>query len=193
MKCSSKKDLRRQLLSYRRLLDQGTFQSRNASLLMRIKHVMDEHQHRRIHTFLPIRRNNEPDLQPLIDDIWQTQIPVVISQTDFDSKKMSHFIFDQNTRLVENDLGIPEPIGAFPTNLEEVDLIFIPLLAADRQGNRIGYGGGYYDRLLSETNDQIKKIGLSLSSPLDFIPFAENHDIPLDMCITPNEILRYHD
>ncbi len=83
-------------------------------------------------------------------------------------------------------MGIPEPSNAQKADFEEVDLVLVPLLAADKMGNRIGYGGGFYDRLLQ--NSKAAKIGLSLSTKLDKISQKEVWDIKLDGVLTPFEV-----
>ena len=115
---------------------------------------------------------------------------VIVSRTDFETKQMYHFYLNAEVELSVNHLGIPEPAG----NLEEalirdVDLMFIPLLIADKKGHRIGYGGGFYDRLLEETN--FVKVGLSLSPPIDEIQQTEDWDIPLDYLVTPFKTYNY--
>jgi 5-formyltetrahydrofolate cyclo-ligase len=68
-----------------------------------------------------------------------------------------------------------------------IDLVFIPLLACDLQGNRVGYGKGFYDRFLSKCRYDVKKIGLSFFDPVDKIEDVNVFDIPLDECITPKK------
>ena len=93
-------------------------------------------------------------------------------------------MFEENTRLAINKWGIPEPEDEPPVELKALDAVVIPLIISDKSGHRIGYGKGYYDRFLSNV-DVEHKIGVTLSPPLDCIPFSEAHDIPLTACIGP--------
>ena len=91
--------------------------------------------------------------------------------------------------LVEDDLGILSPTGA----VLEPNVIFTPLVAFDRQGNRIGYGKGYYDKALAtlalESSQPIRTIGLAYSwQELEDLPTAK-HDIPLDQIWTEKEVI----
>ncbi len=105
---------------------------------------------------------------------------------------MTHYRWSPDVVLKENKLGIPEPETVKLTSCDlKVDAILMPLVAIDRKGNRLGYGGGYYDRLLAEAPFSLKKIGLSLSGPFDGFDFVEPHDIRLDYCITPTEIISF--
>lgn len=104
---------------------------------------------------------------------------------------MIHYQYDTELRLLKNKFDIPEPIGGTVCHLSKVQWILVPLLAADRLGNRLGYGKGFYDRLLGDTQHKITKVGLSVGPLFDLFPFAEAHDIRLDYCITPFETIKY--
>ncbi len=145
-----------------------------------------------IHIYLPIKRNKEPDTFPVLKFLSDQQIPVVVSKTDFQRKEMIHFRYDKKIIFEENHLRIPEPVSGEVTSLEMVDVVLVPLVAADKKGNRVGYGGGYYDRLLQDTDQQVTKVGASLSYPFDLFPFTETHDVPLDYCITPFKVLNFN-
>ena len=177
------------MLQYRKLVDKAIYINRNELLCERVESFLEQTEFEKIHTFLSIKRNNEPDLSSLHKDLWANDVKVVISKTNFDRKEMKHYLFTDQTKLVKNEMQIPEPVGAVETPISDVDIIFIPLLLADQHGNRIGYGGGYYDRLLKETN--AIKIGLSLSGPVNKIIQTEEWDIPLNYLITPFKIHTY--
>ena len=68
--------------------------------------------------------------------------------------------------------------------------IKIPLLASDLNGNRVGYGGGYYDSFLINCKKS-KKIGVSLEEPINKIIDIDEFDIKLDYCITPKSIYKF--
>ena len=102
---------------------------------------------------------------------------------------MTHY-WHNDSLVFENDrFGIPTPVNGQPANTSEIDLVIIPLLAADKKGNRIGYGKGYYDRLLTEMRSDVLKIGVTLGPAFDHFTFAEPHDINLDYLITPFEVI----
>ncbi len=96
---------------------------------------------------------------------------------------MHHFHYTEQTMLEINSIGIPEPTAAKPADLSKVDLVLMPLLAADRNMNRIGYGGGFYDRLLKHTD--AKKVGLSLAPFCDQIQWVDPWDAPMDHVLIP--------
>jgi 5-formyltetrahydrofolate cyclo-ligase len=96
------------------------------------------------------------------------------------------FIKYEGQALIKNSLGIYEPQGE-KTN-QKPDICILPLLATDLNGNRLGYGGGYYDRFLKDEN--CIKAGLLYSFQIaDMLPVYKT-DIKLDILITENKIIR---
>lgn len=182
----SKSALRKGILQYRRLLAGQAYEQRNYQLLERLKAWLTEEQPGVIHLFLPMARNREPDLTSLIDWLDKRDIRTLTSKTNFEARTLTHFEINEKSVFENNHLGIPEPTHSKQSDLTHLDLLFIPLLAADKMGNRIGYGGGFYDRLLKETN--ARRIGLCLSPLLDEILQRDSWDEPLDIIITPTEI-----
>lgn len=67
----------------------------------------------------------------------------------------------------------------------------MPLLAYDKQGNRVGYGKGFYDKFLSQCKPNVVKIGLSFFEPEDLIEDIFENDVKLDVCITTLEIYNF--
>jgi 5-formyltetrahydrofolate cyclo-ligase len=88
----------------------------------------------------------------------------------------------------ENEYGITEPVGEEVIPAHELDLVLVPLLAFDKKGSRVGYGKGYYDRFLKKCNDNCLKIGLSYFDAVDEIEDTDEFDVPLDLCVTPQQV-----
>lgn len=91
--------------------------------------------------------------------------------------------FDGKENLCPGEgYAIPEPVGALFTDLKQIDLVLVPGVAFDREGNRLGRGKGYYDRILKQT--PAYKIGLCFDFQLlDCVP-TEEHDIKMDRVIS---------
>ncbi len=88
------------------------------------------------------------------------------------------------SRLELGAFHIEEPTGSDTVSPDDIELVIVPAVAYDRNGNRIGRGKGFYDRLLKNT--QAMKIGVGYEFQLvDDIP-AEPHDVAVDMVITQN-------
>ena len=93
--------------------------------------------------------------------------------------------------LVENEFGIPEPLAGIEIKPTELDIVFVPLFTIDSDGNRVGFGKGFYDRFLSKCNSNCIFIGLHLFENIDEIDDVNEYDIKLDLCITPTKIIEF--
>ena len=108
-----------------------------------------------------------------------------------ESKELKHFMFTSKDHLKLNSWGIMEPIEGENIKPTEIDMVIVPLLAFDKKGNRLGYGGGFYDRFLSQCRPDVMKIGLSFFSPEEEDLPNEDTDIPLNFCVTPSKIYEF--
>lgn len=139
------------------------------------------------HLFLPIRRQKEVNTEFLISALQGHDKNIILSATDFETYTMKHFLLTDDTLIKENKMGIPEPLNGFEISEDYIDVVFLPLLAFDKLGNRIGYGKGFYDKFLSKCKNGMLKIGLSFFEAEDEIP-AHKNDVRLDACQTPERM-----
>lgn len=147
-----------------------------------------------LHVFLPILKNNEIDTWQIIRHVWQhlPQVNIVTSVTNFKTKAMDNYLLTPDTTLVTSSWGIPEPQGATPVKDHLIDWVIVPLLCFDNRGYRVGYGGGFYDRFLQKCVPETKKMGVSLTPPVQSnIEDINAFDVPLDYCITSDKIYRF--
>jgi 5-formyltetrahydrofolate cyclo-ligase len=105
-----------------------------------------------------------------------------------ETKTMDAVECNPDTAFTENEWGIAEPFGGDLIDPAEIELILVPLLAIDFSGNRVGYGKGYYDRFLSNCHEDCLKVGLSYFEPVDSIDDTSGFDVPLDLCVTPQQV-----
>lgn len=103
---------------------------------------------------------------------------------DISTKEMFIHPYRYGDKLVENRYKVPEPITQKENNLEKIELVFVPALMADKNGFRLGYGAGYYDRFLPLLKDSCIKV-----VPLPDELFTENlpsddFDIPANIVVT---------
>lgn len=171
------------MLEYRQLLSLDCYTLRNQVLCQKVLKRIQEEKIKVIHSFLPIAKNREPDLSSIFSELRMSGSKIMVSKTDFQKRTLTHYFLEEDTMLAKNRLGIPEPEGAEPANPDDIDLILVPLAAADKINQRIGYGGGFYDRLLADS--QAVKIGICLSPLLDEIAQMEEWDVRLDAVLTP--------
>lgn len=140
------------------------------------------------HLFLSIRRHKEIDTEFLLQVLAGKDKEVVVSKSDFETRSMLHFLLTDNTKFAVSSYGIPEPLNGLEVPVDKIDVVFVPLLAYDRKGNRVGYGKGFYDLFLSQCKPETIKIGLSLFDPEETIDGVFEGDIKLDYCVTPEKV-----
>ncbi len=100
--------------------------------------------------------------------------------------------YNQGDELEKNKYGIDEPTSTRTISPKEVDIIILPALAFDGNMHRLGYGGGFYDRILSKTREDCLKIGLCFKEQVfDTIPY-EKHDEIMDI-IVGDDVVLYND
>lgn len=144
-----------------------------------------------VHLFLPIEESLEINTFELYNRL-DRQFPLLkicVPKTDFENHSMTHIVMRSTTELIKNDYNIPEPKEG-KAFTKQFDIIFCPLLAYDKNGNRVGYGKGFYDEFLSQQTNAIK-VGLSFFPPEEIIEDIDEHDIKLDFCITPTEVFKF--
>ncbi|AQG80947.1 5-formyltetrahydrofolate cyclo-ligase [Spirosoma montaniterrae] len=185
----TKAELRKQFLAQRRALSVTDVQTMSQQITKRFFDILLPQHTSLLHTFLPIARQNEVDTWPIIRRLWRDlpQVNIAVSITDTNANGLTHYVLTPETVLVENRWGIPEPVGngQSAVDSQQIDVVLVPLLAFGKNGHRVGYGKGYYDRFLAECRPNCLKIGLSLFEPVEQIEDVEPTDVPLHVYLTP--------
>ena len=137
---------------------------------------------------------NDGEINPsaLIKYAWQhniaTYLPVL---HPFAKGHLAFFDYSEQTQMQLNKYKIAEPKLHCPSicPTEELELVFLPLVAFDKYANRMGMGGGFYDRTFAN-NTTTKLIGLAHNcQQVEKLP-VESWDVPLHAIITPNQVIR---
>lgn len=185
----TKKDIRKEYLEKRLNLPDDVIATLNRELLDQCRRL-DYSAFRMAHIFLPITEKKEADTHALVDWARKTYpaLQWAVSRSDMRNASMEHFLWEPDTVLVRNAYGIPEPTGGISLLPQEMDLVFVPMLAFDKRGQRVGYGKGMYDRFLKECSPTVTTIGLSLFEPVEAIADVDEKDVPLHMVVTPQTI-----
>jgi 5-formyltetrahydrofolate cyclo-ligase len=146
-----------------------------------------------VHSFLPLYDTKEPDPIPMLD--WlrfvNPGMQVCFSKINESDFSMQILIQDDETLYSVNKYGIPEPIDGEKVTEQDIDMAIIPLLAFDKDGHRVGYGKGYYDRFIEKCSPDMIKVGISYFQPVDKIDDLGIFDKKLDFCITPEQIYAF--
>lgn len=179
----TKSELRKKYNELRRAVSAAELQELSLNLLHNFQ-KLDLSAINTIHIFLPIEEKQEPDTFLIIEWLRATRpdMKIIVPKADFKSFSMTHHLLTDHKDLQKNIFNILEPQTAM-LHSGDIDMVLVPLLAFDLHGYRVGYGKGFYDRFLQGINTV--KLGISLFEPVEEITDADEHDIPLDACITP--------
>ena len=139
------------------------------------------------HIFLPIDAKNEVNTEFILHILQGRDKSVILPKVNFETFEMEHYLLQENTELRLSTYGIPEPVSGISITPDQIDVVFVPLLAYDSSGNRVGYGKGFYDRFLAQCHPKAIFVGLSLFPVEENIVHSSN-DIPLHYCVNPSQV-----
>ena len=142
------------------------------------------------HIFLSMSEQKEVDTEYLLHILQGKDKSIVIPRVNFKTSSLEHVLLQENTVLNKSKYGISEPVSGIEVPPNSIDVVFVPLLAYDVRGNRIGYGKGFYDRFLSKCKSDALFVGLSFFEAEELIP-ASPEDVPLTYVITPSKIYSF--
>ncbi|MDT0685388.1 5-formyltetrahydrofolate cyclo-ligase [Autumnicola psychrophila] len=137
------------------------------------------------HLFLSIAEQKEVETEPILHILQGKDKNVVLPKTDVPTNKLINYLLTDTTVIKRNRWNIPEPLDGIEINVDKIDVVFIPLLAFDKSGHRVGYGKGFYDKFLAACKEDVVKVGLSFFESEIEIEDTYQSDIPLDYCVTP--------
>ena len=137
------------------------------------------------HLFLTIEEQKEVETEFILQIVAGKDKEIVVAKSNFETLKMTNYLLTENTKFKKNEYNIYEPVDGIEVPNAKIDVVFVPLLAYDKKGNRVGYGKGFYDVFLSKCREDVIKIGLSFFEPEDIIEDVSKTDIRLDFCVTP--------
>ena len=189
----TKEELRKIYLQKRLSLSEAEYTELSFQLYQTFFKSIDLTSIKILHTFLPLKKNKEPDTWLIIDHIQREfpHIRISIPRVDDHTSKLENIFFEGVHQLQKNKWGIPEPAQGLPTDPETIDMVLIPMLIFDKHGNRIGYGKGFYDKFLPTCRIDCKRVGISLFDPVERIEDINELDVPVHYCVTPSTLYRY--
>lgn len=114
---------------------------------------------------------------------------LILPKVDMKTKVMTLHIIDDLTHLKRSKYGILEPTNQPTVEAHALDVILSPGVAFDANKYRLGYGGGFYDRLLQTIDDKVPVVALAFECQMvDQVPI-EAHDKPVDFIVTESRII----
>ena len=188
----TKAQIRKIYIQKRLVLSEGEFAQLNQKICDRFFTGVDLSFINVLHTFIPIEKQREVNTWLIIERIRREfpNVRISIPRINNQTSTIESFYFEGLHQLEKNTWDIMEPKQGIPTPIEKVDIVLVPLLAFDRKGNRVGYGRGFYDKFLATCPERASKVGLSLFDPVKEIEGMSNYDVPLDMAVTPEKVIK---
>ena len=141
------------------------------------------------HLFISIIEKKEIDTSFVLSILQGKDKQIIVPKVT--GKTLEHYLLTDATTFVESNWGVPEPSEGIRVPTSKPEVVFVPLMAFDKLGNRVGYGRGYYDGFLAACNADVVKIGLSFFEAEEIITDVAPHDIRLDYCVTPKKIYSF--
>lgn len=187
---SNKKELRAKYKALRNSLSESELEEMSLAVANKVL-ALPIWKKNYFHIFLPISEQKEVNTEYILHLLSGKDKEIIVSKSDFKTREMDHFLLTDNTKIKKNEYNIPEPVNGIEVPSTKIDVVFVPLLAFDKTGNRVGYGKGFYDKFLSECKADVIKIGLSLFEIEESISDTFEGDIKLDYCVTPHEVYSF--
>lgn len=184
-----KSDLRKEYLGKRAGLSDEYAEFCSLEILARFLDFFKVQNRANINIFLPIVRHKEVNTWHFVQ--WFFQHGVVVSVPKIEGDFIAAVDLLPGSELVTHRWGIAEPQSSVKTPVQELDFVLTPMLYCDTEGNRVGYGKGFYDRFFAELSPKTRKVGLNYFAPKESIDDVDALDIPLDYLVTPEEVLSF--
>jgi 5-formyltetrahydrofolate cyclo-ligase len=145
-----KKELRKRMRGVRATLPAAAIEQRSAAIVQRLLALDVYREAATVALFWPIEGKNEVDLRPLCGPALAAGKRLALPWADVEANEIRLRAFAGPGELVAGPMGFDEPPASSPLlGAGDVELVIVPALAVDPSGHRIGYGKGYYDRLLA--------------------------------------------
>ncbi|MVX62750.1 5-formyltetrahydrofolate cyclo-ligase [Clostridium chromiireducens] len=189
---NDKKTLRKEILTKRKDIDNVEKEKMDKKILN--KFYESKFYKDATNIFVYISYDSEIDTRLIINKALKDNKKIYVPRTEFETRIMDAVEIKSFDNLIKSNYGILEPSKNEPCiNPNELDLIVVPGVAFDRNGGRMGYGAGFYDRYFKKiTKDNIERIiKLALAynfQVLDKVPMNEQ-DVPVDFIITEKEFI----
>jgi 5-formyltetrahydrofolate cyclo-ligase len=185
-----KPSIRREVLGRRDAMSQDDRRKKSELIAARLS---DEPEYKGASTVLfYVNFRSEVQTRGLLEAALKSGKRVVVPKVDRKAHELKLFeITDPGRDLESGYMGIYEPVeaAARPADSAEIDLVVLPGVGFDLKGRRLGYGGGYYDRLIARLNPGTHLVALAFELQMcDAIP-AEEHDKPVDKIITETRVI----
>lgn len=178
-----KSTFRKEIITHRSQIDPSSKREYDNWVCDKIFDIVQEWDYQVIHTYIPM--GDEINVRPLIERLIADGRAIIAPKT-LANRKLQHLVLQSITKLEKGVFGTSHPANSIEY-IGDIDLIITPGLAYDYKGNRLGYGGGYYDTFL---NEQPNAHSVGVAYPfqrMKYIPIG-SHDIPVNEVVSKREM-----
>lgn len=173
-----KTELRKQIRAQKRAMTAQQIDERSAALAEEFYASAQYAEAKTVYGYLPY--NQEVRTVPMLERALADGKRVAVPKVYGDEMK---FIYMTDLSLTEkSDMGIPEPVADGPVGDDPTALVLMPGLAFTEKGDRMGYGGGYYDKFLAQEPDHPTVALCYAFQMVEELP-TKDHDIPVDLVL----------
>jgi 5-formyltetrahydrofolate cyclo-ligase len=187
---SSKDAWRTQFRSFRRSLSPDAYRARSSLIEQRVLSLPTMSNPQVVHVYWALQERREIDTRLIITALRRRGAEVVlpvVQSFDPASPTLEHRRYRGPSGLETNRWGIPEPVNTERVAPEALDVVLVPAFGADRSGQRIGHGTGYYDAFLASV--ACPRIALVYENCLvPSLPTAP-HDVPMTTLVTEQNVI----
>lgn len=186
---SDKIQLRKQL---RQVLAQMPADFRQQKSRAICRYVLDSDDYKKASVVMAfLSMPEEVDTTPILLDAWRHGKTVAVPQVAWEKHDMIPVkIHSLDDGFSIDKKGLRNPTAGTPVPFEEIDIVITPGLGFDRQGNRLGRGGAYYDRFFASDRLRASKIALAFCEQIvDKLP-QDKTDVPMDILVCETGIIR---
>lgn len=180
----NKKELRVKYKAMRQELSLDDIEDKSLAVANKILQL-DIWEKTYFHLFLTIEEQKEIETEYILQVLAGYDKEIVVAKSNFETLEMTNYLLTDNTKFQKNEYNIFEPVDGIEVPNAKIEVVFVPLLAFDKKGNRVGYGKGFYDKFLSKCNEDVIKVGLSFFEAEEEIEGVFESDIRLNYCVTP--------
>jgi 5-formyltetrahydrofolate cyclo-ligase len=183
---TDKKLLRDHARTLRASLSMAEIEEKSGLICRHVREVLDGTNPLMVYASKPLEVNTKDLIGHLIAQGKTVVVPII----EKDTKTLRLSYLEDPAVLQVSTFHVPEPVGhELPARASDVKAVIIPMLAFDKNGNRLGYGAGYYDRFLS-LHPHLTRIGLAFAcQEVEEIP-ADATDASMDIIVTDTGIIR---
>jgi len=188
----AKRSLRKKMIAWRSSLTVEEVLKKSEQIAAAVR-TIPEYANVKTILFYVSAKPNEVDTHSLIREALSGNIRVLVPSTDFDRNELIISEIKDMRELAPARYGLLEPRrgSLVPTDPGKADIIIVPGVAFDRHCRRIGFGGGYYDRLLADSKATTIALGYE-GQMVERVPVDDN-DMPVDIIVTESGVYRAGD